>query len=141
MRLTPADKLQDAVTKLVGGNPGALNACISIAKSHPDRAREVFADFDFLSIYGPSIWLVFSDVCDREPQRVVQLLEERKQRHDIDPLLTRLTIRTTYDHEAVEALRQILCKFKPDSSRPASGKAALNPLPPRPGAGPKTSIE
>ncbi len=80
VRLTNADTLQEALAKIVEGNPGAINAClemIKIAKDvDPDSAFEEWTpvlDFDQHGIYGSQIWILFKDVCGQNAARVLAI--------------------------------------------------------------------
>lgn len=62
------------------GNPGALTALFEVIKEgdviDPDNAFGGFSvvlTLDTLRIYGSDIWVIFNDVCDRSPVRMIAL--------------------------------------------------------------------
>ncbi len=80
-RITLNDSIVDAVVKLVEGNPGATNACmemVSVATAcDPDSALGPWGNLfalDTLGIYGPRIWMLYSDVCGRNSVTAIGLL-------------------------------------------------------------------
>lgn len=80
-RIELHDTLMSAVIKLCGGNPGALRACCEMAKTSPTVDPDSFAgglgpllSLDTQGIYGPRIWMLFSDVCECDPIKALALL-------------------------------------------------------------------
>ncbi len=62
----------DILIELGEGNPGALNVLTVLLKDSaeidPDAAMgslHALLDLDTKGIYGPSIWMLFKDVCDQ----------------------------------------------------------------------------
>lgn len=70
----------EMIIKSSEGNPGAATALTSILKVvsdvDPDSAFGMFGplfDFDAMGITGSNIWILFSDVCDKDPVKVITL--------------------------------------------------------------------
>ena len=80
-RITIDMTIMDGIVAMVEGNPGAINACINLMetaeKIDPDAALgQIYPLFslDSLGIYGSRIYMLWSDVCDRQPQKVLAIL-------------------------------------------------------------------
>lgn len=98
-RIELHDSLQDALIKIVEGNPGALNACLELYTQtpaiDPDAALAGLSGImilDTWGIYGPRIWLFYKDVCGCDCKKVLAciravqlgLLPETTLQHAID---------------------------------------------------------
>lgn len=98
-RITLEDTGLSALQKLTGGNPGAVSACCEMMNASPrvdpDSALGAAAPLlglDQHRIYGPRIWMLYSDVCQRNVVwalallRAVQLglMSELQLNHAID---------------------------------------------------------
>lgn len=79
-RIEITDTMQTAIIKIAEGNPGALTAAMTLCKV----AQEVDPDsgfgplgpllsLDVEGIYGPNVWILFKDVCQHDPVRVLAL--------------------------------------------------------------------
>jgi hypothetical protein len=68
-KLTGQDNALTAITKLAGGNPGALRVCTEIVKWGTEIDPNGLSYFgallnlDSLHIYGSRIWLLYKDIC------------------------------------------------------------------------------
>ncbi|MFA5766563.1 MAG: hypothetical protein WC919_01400 [Candidatus Paceibacterota bacterium] len=67
-RLTGQDTMLTAITKIAGGNPGALRVCTEIVKwgTEIDPNGLPFGTLlilDSLHIYGYRVWLLYKDIC------------------------------------------------------------------------------
>ena len=69
-RINLNDSLIDVISKLAEGNPGAITVCMNVLKSaekiDPASALSAFGPLlllDSFGFYGPSIWMLFKDVC------------------------------------------------------------------------------
>jgi hypothetical protein len=67
------DTVNDILKKVSKGNPGALNVCCSMIKKGDERENDSSMGgvaylllLDEFEIYGPEIWMLFKDVCDRD---------------------------------------------------------------------------
>lgn len=80
-RVTLQMSLRDVVMALAGGNPGALNVCMSIvmkgAEIDPDSALGplgALLSLDQHRIYGSEIWMLFKDVCGQSLPKMLACL-------------------------------------------------------------------
>jgi len=80
-RIELNDTLTDVLVKMAEGNPGAITALTAIYKAEPTADPKSFwqglggiLNLDSLEIYGPRIWMLFSDVCDRDPVAMLAVL-------------------------------------------------------------------
>lgn len=80
-RISFTDSMLDAVIKVSEGNLGAATACIELSKCaaaiDPDSAFGLSAPviaFDAHGIYGSSIWILYKDICHKDPVKVIGLL-------------------------------------------------------------------
>jgi hypothetical protein len=70
-RLTSQDTMLTAITKMSGGNPGALRVCTEIIRwgTEIDPNGLPFGALlmlDSLHIYGSRIWLLYKDICHED---------------------------------------------------------------------------
>ena len=72
-RIKLNDTLIDAITRMSGGNPGALTVLIDLAKESsridPQSAMGAFSPillFDSFNIYEERIWMLYKDVCNQD---------------------------------------------------------------------------
>lgn len=80
-RLTLTDSLSTAVQKMFDGNIGAYNALVQIAEAaktvDPQSAMGSFGPLltlDGLGIYGPDIYVLWSDLCGRDATKTIAVL-------------------------------------------------------------------
>ena len=80
-RIQLTDSLMDVIYKLSEGNPGALRAVTELLQHHetidPDSVLVGIGpclDLDRLGIYGPEIWMLYSDVCRCDISHMIALL-------------------------------------------------------------------
>jgi len=80
-RINLKDSLRDIVISMSEGNPGALRVCMEIVSSSrsidPDSALGEFGPLiflDSLGIYGPSIWMLYKDVCGEDVTKLLAVL-------------------------------------------------------------------
>ena len=65
----------DVLHKMGEGNPGALNVLLALMKREtPDGVGTILL-FDTLNIYGARIYQLWNDCCDRDLERVLQVME------------------------------------------------------------------
>jgi len=71
-RIELSDTPISAIEKISEGNPGAVSACMEMAMANPTvdpqsmlGAVAPLLSLDTHAIYGPRIWMLFSDVCNR----------------------------------------------------------------------------
>lgn len=80
MRINPIkDNLTSAVTKLCEGNPGAVNACCQLIKEggsvYPyGNPYDYIIYLDQLGIYGTDIYVLWSDICQRDLEKMIAVL-------------------------------------------------------------------
>lgn len=80
-RIELADSTMSMILKMVEGNPGATTACLDLMSKSPaidpDSAMGEFSTIlmlDTYEIYGPRIWMFYSDVCGRDCKKVIALI-------------------------------------------------------------------
>lgn len=80
-RLTLKDTGMDMIIKMSEGNPGCVNALIELVKKYetidPDYALGglgAVLRLDDLGIYGSSIYVLYSDQCDRDIRTFILLM-------------------------------------------------------------------
>ena len=81
VRIQLEDNIMSAIMKLGGGNPGALTTLMDLVRNtsviDPD---DIFGGFgalmhlDSFGIYESRIWMLYSDVCDKDLTKVMTLL-------------------------------------------------------------------
>lgn len=83
-RITRMDIANRALVKICEGNPGAINACCCIvkagAKVYPYiDGWEYIMILDTLEIYGTDIYVLWSDICQRDTQKTIAILKIAKR--------------------------------------------------------------
>jgi hypothetical protein len=80
-RITPEDTEISAVMKLAEGNPGAATVCIRLLEEAGDIDTDGFLgglgtllSLDTENVYGPSIWMLYKDVCKESIWRTIAVL-------------------------------------------------------------------
>lgn len=79
-RITMIDDAKSALIKICEGNPGAINACCCIIKEgikvfpYVDGWTYILA-LDTLEIYGTDIYVLWSDICQRDTQKMIAALK------------------------------------------------------------------
>lgn len=75
-RITLSDNVVSAITKMVEGNMGAMNVCMSLIKEgeqiDPQNIMGGFGfilDLDREGIYGTDIYVFWNDICNRETSK------------------------------------------------------------------------
>lgn len=72
--------MNELILKIVQGNPGALTVCIEMMKNgeriDPDAAHPILSIFhlDALGLRGPSVWVLYKDVCGQNIARTLLML-------------------------------------------------------------------
>ena len=80
-RITLSDSISSAISKMVEGNIGAINACISLIKegekTDPQNIMGGFGcilDLDREGIYGTDIYVFWNDICNQETSKMIAVL-------------------------------------------------------------------
>ena len=80
-RITLTDTPMNMITKIAEGNPGAIQAIMSLMEVHdsidPQSALgslSIPLSLDDCAIYGSSIYVLFSYKCGRDPRKMIMLL-------------------------------------------------------------------
>lgn len=81
-RLTLDDDVKTALVKMVDGNPGAVNALISLVQLDAVGFVDVF-HLDDMGIYGPVIHVGFKYVCGSDPKVFRELIRDRSIKQKI----------------------------------------------------------
>jgi len=82
-RITILDDAKSALVKICEGNPGAINACCCMIKEgavvYPYvDGWEYIILLDTLEIYGSDIYVLWSDICQRDTQKMIAALKVAK---------------------------------------------------------------
>jgi hypothetical protein len=70
-RINSEMQVKDAIVEIVDGNPGALTACVDILNNGDSN---YLLYLDELGIYGARIYMLWSDVCDRDALKTIAVL-------------------------------------------------------------------
>jgi hypothetical protein len=70
-RINSEMRVKDAIVEIVDGNPGALTACVDILNNGDSN---YLLYLDELGIYGARIYMLWSDVCDRDALKTIAVL-------------------------------------------------------------------
>ena len=80
-RITLQDTQTDVLVKMANGNPGALQAMMSIIEKHDSIDPQALMGglgailiLDTWKIYGSDIYILFSDKCDRDVRKMLLLM-------------------------------------------------------------------
>ena len=80
-RIAISDELVTALTKMSEGNPGALTVLMQLVECTAEMDIQLgFAPFDSftrldsLEVYGPSIWILYKDICGENIKKLIHLL-------------------------------------------------------------------
>jgi hypothetical protein len=80
-RITLSDTGMDVLTKMAEGNPGALTAMMEILEKHDQIDPQAMMGglgailiLDTWDIYGSSIYVLFSDKCNRDVRKMLMLM-------------------------------------------------------------------
>ena len=80
-RITLEDNIVSMITKMSDGNPGAMTAMMSIiedgGKTDPDDFMGGIGSIlslDTIGIYGTDIYIFWSNICDRETNKMIAVL-------------------------------------------------------------------
>lgn len=74
----PEDSLQDNIVSLAQGNPGAVTVLTELVDYDPSAAVLVMDDLSKMDMYGPRIWIVYSDYCDEDIEEFVEAILGQK---------------------------------------------------------------
>lgn len=80
-RLKLFDSITNAIIKMAEGNPGAMEACMSLIKNGdriapPNIGGMIYIfDLDREGIYGTDIYVFWNDICNRETLKMIAVLE------------------------------------------------------------------
>lgn len=119
----------DVITELADGNPGAINVIMALlkdaAKIDPDAAMgslHALLDLDTMGIYGPSIWMLYKDVCNHDitkllaMQRCSQLGIHKWKESDLHDRDKSLALRE-FAEGAVALVQEQLPNFAPSQDK------------------------
>jgi hypothetical protein len=80
-RIELTDSFMSAVMKMSEGNPGAISCIMSIMESTPEidphnalGGLGNILSLDTLGIYGPAIYVLWNDQCNRDDRTFIMLL-------------------------------------------------------------------
>ena len=77
------DTVQDALVKMVEGNPGAITVLLEFLKRNPDLGLIHILKLDDLGIYGSHIWMLWKDVCGQDAPKFDDMLINNKAEETI----------------------------------------------------------
>lgn len=83
-RINAFDNPTIAITKLTEGNYGAINACCLLIKQGSSiypytDGFEYIKNLDDIGIYGTDIYVLWSDICQRDLAKMISLLRIAKR--------------------------------------------------------------
>lgn len=80
-RITLSDSITSAISKMIEGNMGAINACISLMKEgekiDPKNVMGGFGcilELDREGIYGTDIYVFWNDICNQKTPKMTAVL-------------------------------------------------------------------
>jgi hypothetical protein len=80
-RIELNDSIMDMVVKMAEGNPGAINAMMNLIQENesidPDDCFGPFGKFmllDTFEIYGTDIYVLYSDICSQQINKMISTL-------------------------------------------------------------------
>lgn len=77
-KLELTDSLQDVITKLSEGNPGAINFLFEIIKHQGNNPIESFGEFltiDSMHLYGSHLYMLWNDCCNRDVEKSLKIIK------------------------------------------------------------------
>lgn len=73
--------VQDVLIELAEGNPGAATACMELFQKAPEIDPDsalgglgALLSLDTLELYGPQIYMLWSDVCGRDATKTIAII-------------------------------------------------------------------
>lgn len=70
------DTMEEIITKLASGNPGALRVVMDILKNDEYGLFLLFG-LDDMAIKGPAIWVGYKDYCKQDIQKFIDCIQTR----------------------------------------------------------------
>lgn len=67
--------IEDLLVKFSGGNPGAATTLMSIIQYDFLTGCRALMVLDELGIYGSRLYMLWNDCCDRNPKKVIRVLD------------------------------------------------------------------
>lgn len=93
-RIELTDSIKDICVKMSEGNPGALSAIVEIIKNGERIDPDSFAGglgtvlmLDTFGIYGTDIYILWSDICERDTAKMIAVLRACQLGHFSDRIL------------------------------------------------------
>lgn len=113
------DSTQDAVIKMAEGNMGALNALVMIIKEgsviDPDDPMSGIGTIlmlDTLGIYGSDIYVLYSDICDKNIAKTIAVVRAVQFGHFDGRLLQNACNRQDYSGRDIVPVDELYQKVK-----------------------------
>lgn len=137
-RIQLEDSNMDILLKMAEGNPGALNVCARLLVEGSEIDPQSFAGglgailhMDSLGIYGPSIWMLYKDVCKEDLEMTMAILRATQ----LGLLLRKDLLQVIDNHGEGLDLPDILAKVKGElkcfgvkPKKPEELPAAISPV-------------
>ncbi len=76
MKLTANDTTMDLMVKMGEGNPGAMMACMELFKMGSSGVVTIL-NLDDIGLYGEKLYMLWSDCCGRDAEKVVKVVKAR----------------------------------------------------------------
>ena len=70
------DDIKQKIINLSAGNPGALTVLCELVNHDPILNIVTIAMIEALKIKGPSIWMLYKDVCGKKIDKTMEVLGE-----------------------------------------------------------------
>jgi hypothetical protein len=87
-RIQSQDTMLEAIVKMSDGNPGAITVMMQLLEQVPEidpiaamGGLLYVLHLDDFGLYGPSIWMLYKDVCGQEIAGIVTLFRARQLGH------------------------------------------------------------
>lgn len=79
-KIDPDDNIEEIITEMSEGNPGALTVLTQIVEDKdPIRFMNFAMKLDSLGMYGSDIWLGYKDHCDQDVEKYHELVMDGDQ--------------------------------------------------------------
>ncbi|MEO6176803.1 MAG: hypothetical protein ABIP27_16750 [Flavobacterium circumlabens] len=117
-RIQMKDSALDAVTKMVDGNFGAMEALMLLLQSDhvdPDNVLGgigVILFLDTLQIYGTDIYVLYSDICGKDIVKMIAVLRAVQMGWSSAPLLKEACSRQDYAGRELIPVDSLYIKVK-----------------------------
>ncbi|MCK9273177.1 hypothetical protein M0P65_06555 [Candidatus Gracilibacteria bacterium] len=118
-RIELMDTMIEAIKKISENNPGALTACMDLLKYgdqiDPDNLLGGFGNLltlDAMGIYGTDIYVLWSDICDRNVAKMITILRAFQLGFISDEIVVNASHRQDYSGKYMINISELYNKVK-----------------------------